>query len=75
MEHVAKVFMNGRSQAIRLPKECRFDCEEVLIQKQGDGIFISKKTTSWEDFFNQESAFGADFMLDREQQAPQERDF
>ena len=41
----AKVFMNGRSQAIRLPKEFRFDTDEVYIIRQGDNIIISAKKT------------------------------
>ena len=34
----AKIFMNGQSQAVRLPKEFRFDDDEVIVQKFGDGI-------------------------------------
>jgi antitoxin VapB len=39
----AKIFMNGRSQALRLPKEFRFDTEEVFITKQGENLIISPK--------------------------------
>ena len=45
MKHIAKLFMNGRSQAVRLPAKYRFDCDEVYIRKDektGD-IIISKK--------------------------------
>ena len=41
MSHIAKIFMNGRSQAVRLPKEFRFDCDEVFVRKQGDDVVIS----------------------------------
>lgn len=75
MMHVAKIFMNGRSQAVRLPKDFRFDCDEVYVRKQGDGIIISPKKSSWDDFFNQESAFGDDFLPGREDAQPQDRDF
>ncbi len=75
MDHIAKVFMNGRSQAVRLPKELRFDCDEVFIRKQGDQVIISSKTTSWDDFFTQESAFDDKFLASRDQQEIQERDF
>ena len=72
---VAKVFMNGRSQAIRLPKEFRFDTDEVYVVRQGNNIVISAKKPTWDDFFNQASAFGDDFLSDREDELPQERDF
>ena len=71
----AKIFMNGRSQAVRLPKELRFDCDEVYVRKQGDSVIISPKKTTWDEFFDEPSAFTDDFMLERDQQEPQERDF
>ena len=37
---VAKVFMNGRSQAVRLPKEFRFDTDEVTVERQADGAVV-----------------------------------
>lgn len=75
MDQVAKLFMNGRSQAVRLPKEFRFECDEVFIRKQGEDIVISAKPHTWDDFFDQSPAFDSEFMSDREQSAPQERDF
>lgn len=75
MSHVAKIFMNGRSQAVRLPKEYRFDCDEVFIRKQGDEIIISPRKTTWDDFFDQQPAFDDDYLGDREQEKPQERNF
>lgn len=53
MEHTAKIFKNGRSQAVRLPLEYRFDCEEVYIKKDnktGD-IILSQKPTTWAQIF------------------------
>lgn len=52
---VAKLFMNGRSQAVRLPVECRFDVDEVTIQKLGDTVIISPKTNRWDEFFAREA--------------------
>ena len=75
INQIAKIFMNGRSQAVRLPKEFRFDCDEVYITKHGDGIVISPKKPTWDDFFDQDSAFGNDYLADRNQEEPQERDF
>ena len=72
---IAKIFMNGRSQAVRLPKDFRFDCDEVYVRKQGEGIIISPKKPSWDDFFDEKSAFGKDYLNDREDTPPQDRDF
>ncbi len=72
---IAKIFMNGRSQAVRLPKEYRFDTDEVYITKQGDSIIISAKEPTWDEFFDSKSAFGNDILQDRFDEQPQERDF
>lgn len=67
--------MNGRSQAIRLPKEYRFDTDEVYITKQGSSVIITEKKPTWDEFFDSESAFDDDFLKDRLDVQPQERDF
>jgi len=67
--------MNGRSQAVRLPKEYRFDTDEVYITKQGDSIIISAKKPTWDEFFDSKPVFGNDFLQDRCDEKPQERDF
>ena len=72
---VAKLFMNGRSQAVRLPKEFRFDADEVYIRKEGDNVILTSKPASWDEFFAEPSAFDDDFMSDREDAPSQERDF
>jgi len=43
---VAKVFMNGRSQAVRLPKEFRFDTGEVTVERQADGAVVLRRLPS-----------------------------
>lgn len=78
MPDTAKLFMNGRSQAVRLPREFRFDCTEVYIRRDpntGD-VIISKKPESWDAFFNlrDETEVPEDFMRDRDNSAPQERE-
>ncbi len=73
--HIAKIFMNGRSQAIRLPKEFRFECDEVYVRKIGADVVISSKKPTWDEFFNQKSVFGDDFLSSREDCQPQEREF
>lgn len=78
MRHSAKLFMNGRSQAVRLPANYRFDCDEVYIRKDpetGD-VVISKKPGSWSDFFNMLDTIQVpeDFMAERDNAIEQERD-
>lgn len=52
MESVAKLFQNGRSQAVRLPKEFRFDGTEVKISKQGEKVILEPvKKSKWPDGF------------------------
>ncbi|WP_155309047.1 antitoxin [Desulfosarcina ovata] len=52
MESVAKIFMNGRSQAVRLPKAFRFEGSEVRIRKQGEKVILEPiKKTKWPDGF------------------------
>ncbi len=72
---IAKIFMNGRSQAVRLPKEYRFDTDEVYISKRGQNIIISEKKPTWDEFFDSKSAFDDNFLDDRLDTEPQERDF
>ena len=71
----AKVFMSGRSQALRLPKEFRFDTDEVYIIKQGEHLIVSAKKPTWDAFFDAPSVFDDDFLSDREDSPPQERAF
>ncbi len=71
----AKIFKNGRSQAVRLPKEFRFDCDEVYVHKQGDKVILSAREPGWDEFFDSVSVFGEDFLADREDLPPQGRDF
>ena len=67
--------MNGRSQAVRLPKEYRFDTDEVYITKQGSNVIISAIKPTWDEFFDSEPAFDNAFLKDRFDAQPQERDF
>ncbi len=61
----AKIFLNGRSQAIRLPKDFRFEGKEVFITKVGDKVILSPKPDSWTDFFMSGEKADPDFMKDR----------
>lgn len=71
----AKIFENGRSQAVRLPKEYRFSEEEVFVSKIGDIVMLIPKKIKWSGFLNGLDMFSDDFMADgREQQVEQERE-
>lgn len=69
----AKIFKNGQSQAVRLPKEFRFDTEEVYIARQGDLVILKPKQPGWDSFFESLDEFSSDFMNDRQQPAQQKR--
>lgn len=71
---VARIFMNGRSQAVRLPKEFRFSCDEVLIRKMGDDLILTPRHGSWDTFFKATPLPSDDFMTDRENLPPQIRE-
>ena len=58
----AKVFENGRSQAVRLPKECRFNTDEVAVNKIGDIVLLMPKTSKWSYFMQAIDMFSEDFM-------------
>ena len=60
----AKVFENGRSQAIRLPKECRFSSDEVMVNKIGDIVILLPKQKKWDTFMRAIDMFSDDFMAD-----------
>lgn len=77
----AKLFANGRSQAVRLPAEFRFEGSEVFIRRDpltGDVILSSRAGwTSWDEFLagRDLSAVPADFMVDRRQPPAQPREW
>jgi len=71
----AKIFWNGKSQAVRLPKECRFNSDEVYIRKTKKGILLSQKPKAdWNTFFSKHEPC-PDFKIDRlDNTSPQTRD-
>jgi len=69
----AKIFQNGRSQAVRLPKKFRFKGKEVFIHREGAKVILSEKPDSWENFFLSDDRPTPDFMKDREQPDLEER--
>ena len=72
----AKIFQNGRSQAIRLPKAFRLSGTEVRISREGDRIILEPLKQSWDDWLLAIEQFSDDFMAQgREQPAVQEREW
>ncbi len=70
----AKVFVNGRSQAVRLPKEYRFDEDDVFIKKIDDVVMLIPRDKVWKTFRNSFNKFSDDLLLERDNKLPQERD-
>lgn len=71
----AKIFENGRSQAVRLPKEFRFDTDEVAVNRIGDIVLLMPKTEGWNAFMKAIDLFSDDFMEEgRDDNLKQERD-
>jgi antitoxin VapB len=67
----AKLFVNGQSQAVRLPKEYRFSGSEVYIQKVGDAVMLFPKERAWETFLNGLNGFTDDFFEEGRDQGVQ----
>lgn len=70
----AKIFWSGRSQAVRLPKDFRFDADEVRIRKHGNAVILEPMADDWRWLDAIVSALDEDFMAAiNEQPGPQER--
>ncbi len=68
----ARLFSNGRSQAVRLPKEFRFEGDEVYIKRVGNAVVLLPSRDSWRGLFESLERFSEDFMEDRGQPVRQE---
>lgn len=68
----AKIFENGRSQAVRLPKKFRFDVEEVVVQQLGDAVLLVPKESLWQTFMDGLNSFTDDIFPDGRDQGMQE---
>lgn len=71
--HTAKIFQNGHSQAVRLPKEFRFSCDEVTVSHLGNAILLQPIYKTWIDVYNAMTELES-FMEVREDLPPQERE-
>jgi antitoxin VapB len=77
LSRTAKLFRYGRSQAVRLPAECRFEGSEVYIRRDpatGDNV-LSRRPDSWRDYFELMKTIEVpeDFLADRKDAPPQKR--
>jgi antitoxin VapB len=71
----ARLFVNGRSQAVRLPKEYRFKGETVYVKKIGEAVILVPFDKDWEVFMHGLNNFSEDFLQEgRLQGNDQERD-
>jgi len=78
MPRTAKLFYNGRSQAVRLPAEYRFPGSEVYVRHDpatGD-VILSRRPDSWQEFFELMKTLNVpkDFIADRDNAPPQKRE-
>jgi antitoxin VapB len=69
----AKIFVNGQSQAVRLPKEYRFSGNEVYIQKVGNAVMLFPKEREWETFLSGLNSFSDDIFADGRNQGTKEQ--
>jgi antitoxin VapB len=62
MQRRAKIFMNNRSQAVRLPKDFQFSTQEVFIRKEGSDVVLSPRPTDWSSYLAEGPVASASFM-------------
>ena len=74
MRKTARVFMNNRSQAVRLPKEFQFDTTEVFIRKEGEEVILSPRPMDWNDYLAAGPVASDEFMQEVEDLEVQERE-
>jgi len=70
----AKIFQSGRSQAVRLPKEFRFNGSEVFVKRVGNAVVLLPMDDAWDSLAQSLDLFSDDFMVERDQPAEQQRE-
>lgn len=65
--NIAKIFKNGRSQAVRLPKECRMEGNDVYVKKVDNIVFLFPKKSGWKPLVESLDKFSDDVFKDRMQ--------
>jgi len=74
MRRTAKVFLNNRSQAVRLPKDFQFSTSEVFIRKEGSDVVLSPRPADWSSYLDEGPVASAEFMQEVEELPVQERE-
>ncbi len=74
MQRTAKIFMNNRSQAVRLPKEFQFNTPEVFIRRQGEEVILSARPTDWSAYLASGPVASREFMDEVDELPAQERE-
>jgi antitoxin VapB len=74
MRRTAKIFMNNRSQAVRLPKEYQFNTPEVFIRKEGSDVVLSPRPLDWSAYLAEGPVASKNFMQNVEKLPVQERE-
>jgi len=74
MRRTAKIFMNNRSQAVRLPKDFQFNASEVFIRRQGDDVILSVRPADWSAYITTGPVASKEFMEGMDDLPVQERE-
>jgi antitoxin VapB len=74
MKRTAKIFMNNRSQAVRLPKEFQFKAREVFIRQEGSDVILSPRPLDWYSYLTEGPVASKTFMEGVEDLPVQERE-
>ena len=74
MQRKAKIFMNNRSQAVRLPKDFQFSVQEVFIRKEGSDVVLSPRPSDWSLYLAEAPVASSSFMEGVEDLPVQERE-
>jgi antitoxin VapB len=74
MRRTAKIFLNNRNQAVRLPKEFQFSTQEVFIRKEGTEVILSPRPTDWSSYLTNGPVASETFMKGVEDLPVQERE-
>lgn len=74
MRRTARIFMNNRSQAVRLPKDFQFKTKEVYIRKEGPDVILSPRPSDWRIYLASGTKASEDFMNNVEDLPAQERE-
>jgi antitoxin VapB len=74
MRRTAKIFMNNRSQAVRLPKDFQFQTDEVFIRKEGSDVILSPRPVDWSSYLHDGPVASKAFMEEVEDLPVEERE-